>query len=456
MTYSVYAPNVHIFSFQLRDGKDDDRVWEQCRSLFEEQKIDTEFNPRSPQPGTRENLLSNNEIISFETPIDAGENDNKITGCVDALQLYDSYALALNLRVDEEDKQGKKSANVDVSIFSKLHASIESNLGSAIVLTVWLLPEQQCDRTCWREVADECVSSFFSGVETSPQFFQEGMLFDSPIFEYGNPYRDDTHSVFVWLFLGEPKDDRYAATAEDNFINCDRLFVDLFFYRQKVIVAYQQSRETYHDIAESYHKIKDTVSAIVPQLPDGETSNLQIGNAELANFQNQLKTLPKLDLDYANWLGELERDRLTIDINAGNYNTKLQQIKKEVGDDSIPFLAEFGDRICPNFQQQLVADIGYFSLRTGTIEKTIAAIRGIVEIERSRTEKELKHTIEALGLGVGAGAIVASTSGLMTQPWQRDRPFYFHPFFVGLTASFVVAIAVWQLAKRWLQKRDRV
>jgi hypothetical protein len=72
-------------------------------------------------------------------------------------------------------------------------------------------------------------------------------------------------------------------------------------------------------------------------------------------------------------------------------------------------------------------------------------------------EKSLENTIQALGLALGTGAIVASSSGLMTLPWRspwdgtqtQERSNYPHPFIIALLASFSVAICVYWLVKLW-------
>ncbi len=72
-------------------------------------------------------------------------------------------------------------------------------------------------------------------------------------------------------------------------------------------------------------------------------------------------------------------------------------------------------------------------------------------------EKSLENTIQALGLALGTGAIVASSSGLMTLPWRspwdgtqpQERSPYPHPFIIALLTSFSVAICVYWLVKLW-------
>ncbi|NJM23558.1 MAG: hypothetical protein HC907_35515, partial [Richelia sp. SM1_7_0] len=80
---------------------------------------------------------------------------------------YDSYALALNLRIDEFDQSQNKTEAVDISIFNNfnpdncfLPKNINSSLGQTLLLTAWLSPDQQQDATLWREIAQQCVQNF--------------------------------------------------------------------------------------------------------------------------------------------------------------------------------------------------------------------------------------------------------------------------------------------------------
>ena len=70
---------------------------------------------------------------------------------------------------------------------------------------------------------------------------------------------------------------------------------------------------------------------------------------------------------------------------------------------------------------------------------------------------------QAIGVGVAAGAIVASTSGLITQPWYfpNGQKIEFtlipHPFIIGFFASFVCAFLAWGGTKLfiWLIRKRR-
>ena len=77
--------------------------------------------------------------------------------------------------------------------------------------------------------------------------------------------------------------------------------------------------------------------------------------------------------------------------------------------------------------------------------------------------QDLQDQIEAVGVGIAAGAIVASTSSLITQPWYWPNgekikldliPFPLpHPFFIGLLLSIISALGAWCWATNKIKKR---
>ncbi|BAY28713.1 hypothetical protein NIES2107_05450 [Nostoc carneum NIES-2107] len=141
-------------------------------------------------------------------------------------------------------------------------------------------------------------------------------------------------------------------------------------------------------------------------------------------FSDKLKTLPKMALDYAILLRYLEAYQNTIAINGRNYADRLQQIRGIVKDEDISFLKKFSLENCPKFQEQIKAELGYFTHGSSLLDKAIASIRGRVEIDRTKSDRlaenkkeksdrNLQITILAVGTGIGAGGIMASSYTLL-------------------------------------------
>ncbi|NEO95608.1 MAG: hypothetical protein F6K56_37740 [Moorea sp. SIO3G5] len=230
MTHKIYAPNIHLFAFHLRNASSSDSqadrdydsklLWHLCHDIFAKFQIQQRLDLREVAEGSRIALLTgatkDNILLPLEGKLSVN-NDKviRITGQACPLQIYDSYALGLNIRIPEVENN-HKTEDVDLTVFnyfnpdqcflpSKINSNINSSLGQILLLTAWLPQKQAQDSHLWKEIADQCVQNFLGekNQDNCPPLYQEGQLFDSPIFEYGIPDQSqDYGQIFVWLFLG--------------------------------------------------------------------------------------------------------------------------------------------------------------------------------------------------------------------------------------------------------------
>jgi hypothetical protein len=497
MTYKIYAPNVHLFAFHLRDDSgshakyDNQLLWNECRKIFQIFEIRQELKIKDVAPGSRVDLLKEATNTNIGMLLEGAilldtMHKKRITGIACPLQIYDSYALALNLRIDELDEDKNKTEEVDIGIFNNfnpdncfLPTSINSSLGQTLILTAWLSKAQQQDSKLWREIADKCVQNFLGQKSECPPLYQEGQLFDSPIFEYGIPDSPDTYGhILVWLFFSEEDGDKYSAKADDNLTLFYQEFIDLFFYLNKVIKAYHFSRYVYRDTYNLHREFKQTVHEIanirlienkslstntnrdlsselnLEKLSKVSTENnlivsntirrlSNLSNTELKTYQDKLNILPLLDLRYYEYLTEFDKYHLNIDTNTKNYTEKLRQIQERTSNEDLQFLSNFNQIISIKFSKQIQTDLGYFTHTSSLVDKAISSIRGIVEIEQAERDRSLENTIRILGIGFGGGAII---SGVIVQHIDKikiplispNKPP--HPFYASLILSIIVTL----------------
>ena len=64
----------------------------------------------------------------------------------------------------------------------------------------------------------------------------------------------------------------------------------------------------------------------------------------------------------------------------------------------------------PAVSKQIQADLGYFKHGSGLLEQATEAIRAIVAIEEAYRDAKLEVTIQAVGFGLGAAGVVASSA----------------------------------------------
>jgi hypothetical protein len=122
----IYAPNIHLFAFQLYKGAnvettsvqaDDIQLWQVAdkivhstlhQDLHLSRRIDIHKEPESP----RVDLLKDSEVkddnyaVDVEGKISFDKQQVVIKGFAHPLRLHDSYGLWLNLRRPEKEDDG--------------------------------------------------------------------------------------------------------------------------------------------------------------------------------------------------------------------------------------------------------------------------------------------------------------------------------------------------------------
>lgn len=490
ITNLVYAPNLHLFAFHLWRGLTGETdstapnphfLWQKGDEILKTLKFEERlklYGYHHPQ-GESEPLgavvnLHPHKSVKLQGKL--ADNDLEITGRIFAHRLYDSYSLTVNFRRDEK-VNGAKTADVEISFWQKLNQQVnqqriflpdfvKSSLGQTLLLTAFLPQEyqEQSDASV-AEFAQRCLGELIPESK-SPPLHKMGELFGSPIFEFGGQILDfDSHGepdvtphVLIWLF----REDSPSA----KFVAAYRQFIDLFYYRNKILAAYRETRLLYRKTYAEYTNLEKKVKNFRDLLGQ-KPQDKGLSNEQLENLKTVLKELAALDLEYARLLRNYKHCRNTISINSKNYKETLKAILRQLQDkkhtvqpENLDFFREFTSVTAPYFQTRISDELNYFVEGSNLADKAIASIRGIVEIEQTQRdrlrqdqEKSLEDTIQALGLALGTGAIVASSAGLITfspSPWDnKGRSDYPHPFITAVLASFTVAILVYTVARIW-------
>ncbi|NMG11480.1 hypothetical protein [Brasilonema sp. UFV-L1] len=490
MSPKVYAPNIHVFAFilQTTEEKEKDWLWQTCDQIIHKvlhenfnlmQWLDLEKEPDNPtvsliKADEQTEVAPIEGAVTFDNSCNnSSTNSSKISihGFAYPLRLYDSYGLWFNLHRPEQENC-QKTDDVDIQLLRQLnpdnclllngnHNSHQNFLGETLIITAWLSSEQDPqNHEALKELADECLKAFFPQDYNIPPFARSATLFGSSIFEYGlftqlTNYRH----ILVWFFS-------YTET-EENFDSCQQELLDLFFFRAKVVKAFQQSRQVYQDANQEYSKIEEEIQTLE------KFGDEQLTAEELEQLSKKLKTLPKTALDYTNLLRYLEAYKNTIAINARNYADRVQQIRGMIEDEDISFLEKFSLENCADFQEQIQADLGYFHYGSSLLDKAIASIRGRVAIDKAKSdrlaeekkeigERNLQITILAVGSAIGSAGIMASSYALVTKedpllpPFSTPVP---HRFSLSICYSLlfgvVLGMLIWGGDKIWQSYKNR-
>ncbi|VXD19957.1 conserved hypothetical protein [Planktothrix serta PCC 8927] len=447
--YRIFAPNVYLFTYCLINNakKLDNPLWKQGDKIlkaFSNQTITEHL--VFPDDLTSDRLyLFKDSYLAFTST-----QNPEIEGFAQPQKIQDSYALWLNIGYSDEDET---VGDVEVEVLQKLnpnHILIlpkdDKILGQTLLITAWLTNKtKQRDPDYLRKLADQCCQNLLG--DKTPPFYRTGELFESAIFEYGKPDRDP--QVLVWLFRDENADQQYNKYQQE--------LIALFFYRTKIVKAFADSRLVYTMLDQAYSLIADNLDNLQTEL--ATRHDISANDNYLKSFKTELKNLAKESLPYTRLLRKMEDFGNTIEINLYNYQETIEQIcgKLEIDKEELSFLKYFGEQTAPYFERQIKADLGYFKHGTDLVNTAIASIRGIVEIDQADANQSLQDHIQAIGVGIAAGAIFASVSGLITQPWSlpsRDHIFLFpHPFVIALLASILCSWGAFWFSKKVIKKR---
>ncbi len=447
---SLLAPNIYLFAYHLKEQSNS--FWEECDAILSQFTTVTLTESLDVASTNRLLLKDNKEAISFSL-----SNSPKVSGFAQPWQIKDSCGLFFNLGYDDEIEPLEE---VDFETIKKLNPQgvlllpeLEKFLGQNLLITAYLPTfNKQRDAQYLRQLANNCYQGLFE--DNNPPLYRFGELFGSSIFEYGN--KTNNYQVLIWLFRDEK--------AHHQVNQCLNNLMDLLFYRAKILKSFNDTRQIYQGLDRRYSQIEKNLDELQEKLDkhcDTSTSDYY-----LDDFKTQLKYFAQESLTYTRLLRKMEDFSKTIEINLFNYNETLNLISEKLGMEKqeLSFLQYFGTETAPHFRRQIQADLGYFQHGTDLITQAIASIRGIVEIDQAqrdrellKAEKALEDQLQAVGVGIAAGAIVASTSGLITQPWtvpSSDRPLLHpHPFIVALIASVVCAGGAWWIAQKIIKGR---
>ncbi len=483
----IYAPNVYLFAYHLCKPPETEssspveltKLWEKCNEILQAKlAVGKPFNgsylSKKDEPlGWRVNLI-NKEVVggrnslAFAKDISHDNQQINLKGFAQPLRIDDSYALGLKIRIPEKVNNIKTPA-VDVSIFKEFNPDncllpdfVQSYFGQTLLLTAWLSVEQNQaareDSQFLKNLAQQCLEKFISG-DNLPSFYRQGELFGSPILEYGDPNRQDTDChVIVWFFNSSATDEIWDETRYSDF-------VELFLFRNKILRAYHDTRKIYLVTREEYKQIELNIDATFKYLRQDEAQQRQLKGTglkaeELERLERQTIEMPPRAVNYARLLMDLELRQNTIAINAKNYQDKLNQISLDLksrkkyneSECDLSFLELFSKETSPQFQEQIKADLGYFTHGTGLLDKAMEAIRGVVAIEEAYRDAKLEVTIQAVGFGLGVAGVVAGSSPYLIKQDPPNQvialPFLkvgINSFALVLLISIGAGVVVWGL-----------
>ena len=446
-TAKVAYPKLTLYAFHLRQNlandskpvKNANHLWEKCQKIGQKLGIPKLENLSIP---------NNQEILDqgfIEFTAIQHQNNLDLTGEINRLLIHDTYAVDLTFRYPEQEVElnNLKGLNqYNCLLPRKIHAS----LGQTLVF--FAQPVKNIDDE--KSFADACVKALISEdkfKELKLDCKKQGKLLNSSIFEYNNTDipKKQCH-ILIWLNT-TPRTNYLEDTGEYyypliNLLNCRSKII---YARYQAIYCNKKARKEYSELEEKviqFNKIKN-----------------KSVDYKLKEFNQWLNEIPTISFEYSRYLRDLELQKATIQTNIKNYKLELDRIKKLCEQDDLAFLSSFLELAENTFVEQINTDLAYLIPAQSLFEQLIDSIRGIVEIEQTKRERNLNTTINTLGIGFGGGAII---SGVVVQHIDKiKQPVDFslslnkplHPFYASLFIS--IAATLFFTLIGWLISRQK-
>lgn len=105
----------------------------------------------------------------------------------------------------------------------------------------------------------------------------------------------------------------------------------------------------------------------------------------------------------------------------------------------------------------------YFAKGSDLLEKALDAIRGRVEIEQAERDRHLQKTIQAVGFGIGAAGVVATSAPYWIKQEPEiipiNKPFIsssLNTFTLIILLSFFAGLSAWGIASGWMYRKNLI
>ncbi|MGL4500526.1 MAG: hypothetical protein ACRCU2_15775 [Planktothrix sp.] len=397
------------------------------------------YQPEKEETSTGECLTHQQEGI-FLSKIATSKGFN-LTGEIEPYLLNDTYCLTLNLKpTDCEFELGL----ADLTAFHPhcLIKDITADLGKTLVF--YGEQDEGSQPSC--QEAEKWATALCANTGLTPEFRGELTFCHSPGFWF------EASGLTLWILLAKPNQ-----FAGDQFFGTAPMFRVLLSNSIKIHSTYSNVKETYKNAKYYYNQLELQAQAFYKISQNTPIERLQFFDKMIRLFSENL-------FYYNCYLRDLKTYQITIKTNTQNFHTALSYLL-DAGGNELKAWSTLAEKTYPYYLDQVTLDLEYlesgkdvFSDLINTIRVTTEierakneqAFRVTTEIERAKNEQALQNHIQAIGIGITAGVIVASTSGLMIQPKTERLTFRgiaLHPLGWALLVSVLCALGSWLLAE---------
>lgn len=401
-------PTVDLFVYDLADGigQTEDKISQNRQQFWQKIYGDKLSQPQQAQIAQAEteigdyiDLLGNKKVAEFESPLD---------GYAYPVKFGDTYAVQFDLSGKIEPDSDKKFAPKEIDCLEWLKSTIISRFNQpATIGQSWLVWGELTSSQDALETAKNCYNKLklVPNAKWDRDLKASGQFLGANFYELWLPPGDrgnisQNYHVLICLFPNSGE--LSIPTTRQTMTKLYPQFLRLFGYRNKVIWAYQQSRQLKSDLKDASRKIQEIVS----QLPE----QVNAAKVNLKELQQNLVYCLTIFSIYANYISRLEEQENTIKTNLKNYNKRLTTIAKRMESDpnELDFMTDFSKFAADKYITQVKADNRSLSAGLRLLENAIETVEGIIEIERAKGDRTLNLTIGTVGVGIGTSGVAAS------------------------------------------------
>ena len=363
----------------------------------------------------------------------------KLKGNLQPFLLNDTYCVDITLKPEGENVEVEVE---QLSAFQPLVFlnQITADLGK--VLTIhgeqdpWITPKLEDAKEWANALSEEKEDKSFN-----PQFIDQLELFNCPCFLF------EAGDLTIIISLAKPKQ-LDLEKANDNYESLR----DLFWCQKKIVATYQKAKESYQTARELYSKLEKNV-------PKFYTISNETPEQRLHSLDTMVQEIPQDLLYYNCCLRDLKTHYTTIKTNSDNFKTCLSSLL-EAGN-KLDVWSRLAEKTYPLYLRQIETYLEYLEPGKDLFSDLINTIRVRTEIEQVKSNQYLQEHIQSIGVGIAAGAIISSLSGLMMEPWSpptRDnwiKPLSIHPFIIVLAVSTFCSWGAWRLMELRIESRRK-
>ncbi|KAB8314420.1 hypothetical protein SD81_038605 [Tolypothrix campylonemoides VB511288] len=259
-------------------------------------------------------LLGDTQICRFNTTF----KGKKLEGFYYPVRLNDTYSLLLDCSID--NKKIPELAVASIGILKKQINEKLSNQSGTLGQT-WMIAgclPNHVTKTA-EALAQECYKSLMPNGNWDEDYQEKGIFLGGDIFELWRYTSSENYHIIIILYPNVPTEEIAAS------LNFD--WLQLFYYRHKIMRAYSQSQYIKTLLKQYFIKIKEEY---VGELPQKDSQWLNFKKLRSIAVKAQ-KTLAQYSIN----LGYLENQINTIEINLLNYQRHLAKMKEKAASETL-------------------------------------------------------------------------------------------------------------------------